>query len=133
MKEAGLKALRLSRVTEGAEANPWFWFLHYEKRVMKVSRARCAAALQAEGLPVGAHYLVPMYKQKWIRERNTYGDSHYPWSAAKGRKYDYEGTCPNAERAIADHMTLFFHEGCGDQEIKDIVAALKKVERRYLK
>ena len=40
---------------------------------------------------------------------------------------------PNAERALADHMTLYFHEGYGEQEINDIVSALKKVERYYLK
>jgi len=133
MKEAGLKAVGLSKVTPGAEPNPWFWFLHYEAKMTKVSKGRFAEALKAEGLPVRADYVVPIYKQRWIREKNTYGDSHYPWSTAKGRKYDYEGSCPDAERALADHMTLFLHEGFGDPEITDIVTAIKKVEVHYVK
>ena len=40
---------------------------------------------------------------------------------------------PVAEKALADHMTLYIHERWTEKEIKDTIKALEKVERVYLK
>jgi dTDP-4-amino-4,6-dideoxygalactose transaminase len=130
---AGLEAFRLGKTIDGAEPNPWFCFLHYDSVKMKVDKEQCAKAIAAEGIPVGAHYTTLMYEQTWIRDKNTYGNSHCPWSCPFGRNIDYRGTCPNAERALQDHMALYFHEGWGEKEIEDAVAALQKIERHYLR
>jgi len=77
--------------------------------------------------------VVVMYKQTWIKEKNTYGNSHYPWISKSGRNIDYTGSCPNAERAVADHITLYIHAGWENKEIEDTVKAFKKVEQCYLR
>ncbi|MCD6167110.1 hypothetical protein J7K19_10415 [bacterium] len=51
---------------------------------------------------MGAHYTTVMYEQTWIRDKNTYGKSHCPWRCPFGRDIDYQGSCPNAEKAIQD-------------------------------
>jgi len=96
---------------------------------LKADKDTLSKALQAEGIPAGAHYVVPMYKQKWIAERNTFGNSHLPWSLPGARKIDYEGCCPDAEKALDDHMTLYVNEEFGKKEVSDIVKAFVKVER----
>jgi len=58
--------------------------------------------ITAEGIPVGAHYTTVMYEQIWIQDKNTYGKSHCPWWCPFGRDIDYQGSCPNAEKAIQD-------------------------------
>lgn len=131
--EKNLSTFRLWKIHTPSEPNPWFCFVWVDREKLSVDKAQLAKALSAEGIPVGAHYVVPMYKQKWIKERNTFGTSHLPWSLPGARKIEYEGSCPEAERALDDHMTLYIHERWGKQEINDTIKAFIKIERRYRK
>ena len=126
-----LKAVRLWKTIENTEPNPWFCFIHYDKIKMKVNKEKFARAVAAEGIPVGAHYTTVMYEQTWIKEKNTYGNSHYPWSSY--RNINYKNSCPVAEKALVDHMTLYINECWTDKEVRDTVKALEKVEKYYLK
>ena len=85
------------------------------------------SAISAGGIRIAAHYVTPMYWDTWLRQRASYGKSQYPWSGAGKRRITYEGSCPEAERAYADYMTLYFHEGFEDDYIQDIAAAPAKV------
>ncbi len=73
-----LESIRLWRVIEGAQPNYWFCFLHYDKEKTGVDKKTFAEAVQAEGIPVGAHYVKVMYDGVWIRDRRTYGSSACP-------------------------------------------------------
>lgn len=129
-----LKAIKLWSIIEDAEPNPWFCFLHYDKEKMKVSREHFVAAVNAEGIPaLRGQYITILYDQLWIKEKKTYGDSGCPWTCLLGRYIDYTGSCPNAEKALADYMTLWIHECWTDDEIHDTIEALQKVEKEYLK
>jgi len=128
-----LQAISLWNIRSYADINPWFCFLHYDSAKMTVDKWRCAAALQKEGIPVGAHYVTPIYNQTWIKNRQSYGSSGYPWTAKEARPVDYTHCCPRAEQALDDHMTLYIHEGWGQKEIDDVMASLRKVEDAYLK
>jgi dTDP-4-amino-4,6-dideoxygalactose transaminase len=130
-KRLDTQAVRLWGIND--EANPWFCFLHYDKYKMKVDKVTFAEALAKEGIPLGAHYIAPMYKHTWIRERMAYGTSGYPWTDPRARKIDYSGSCPVAEKAVSNYMTLYIHEGWGEEEVDDTVNAIKKVEDFYLK
>jgi len=130
MKE--LIAVRLWKLIEDVEINPWFCFLHYDEKKMRINKEEFVKAVNAEGIPMGHHYVTVMYEQTWIKEKNTYGGSHCPWTCPLGRDIDYKGSCPNAEKAIADHMTLYINECWTDREIEDTVKALEKVEKAYL-
>ena len=127
-----LKGFATSLWQVSSEANPWFCFLRYDAEKMKADKVTFVEALAKEGIPVGAHYVVPIYQQTWIRERRAYGTSGYPWTDPKARPIDYTGCCPVAEKALADHLTLYIHEGYGEEEVADIVRAIEKVESYYL-
>ncbi|HPP30248.1 MAG TPA: DegT/DnrJ/EryC1/StrS family aminotransferase [bacterium] len=129
--EEKLSSFRLWKILPDSEPNPWFCFVRIEKHKLKVDKYKLTEALGAEGISVGAHYVIPIYKQKWIRERNTFGNSHLPWSLPGARKINYEGSCPDAERALDDHITLHINERWSKKEISDTIKAFEKVERRY--
>ncbi len=131
--EEKLSSFRMWKIYPNVEPNPWFCFVRIEKYKLKVDKYTLTEALGAEGISVGAHYVVPIYKQKWIAERNTFGTSHLPWSLPGVRKINYEGSCPEAERALNDHITLHINERWNKKEISDTIKAFEKVERRYKK
>jgi len=129
--ERELSAFRLWKILPAAEPNPWFCFVRVDKDKLSVDKYTVAQALVKEGIPVGAHYTFPIYKQKWIAERNTFGTSQLPWSLPGARKISYEGSCPEAERALEDHITLYIHERWSKKEVGDTIKAFVKVEKYY--
>ena len=129
-----LQAIRPGKIIEGANPVYWFAFLRVYPERLSVPKAQVAAALQAEGIPVGAAYDAIVPDQLWIRERVTYGKSKCPWVCPYyGKEVNYEGAVPNAHKAVENHMTLSVHECYGEQEADDIAKALHKVEAAYLK
>ncbi|MCM8788983.1 MAG: DegT/DnrJ/EryC1/StrS family aminotransferase, partial [Candidatus Omnitrophica bacterium] len=131
--EKELSAFRIHFCEPDAEPNPWFLFVHVDRESMRAGNDILAQALSAEGIPVGQKYVAPMYQAKWIVERITFGSSQMPWSLPGARKIDYKNCCPNAEKALEDHMTLSIHECYENQEISDIIKAFKKVENYFFK
>ncbi|MBN1341316.1 MAG: DegT/DnrJ/EryC1/StrS family aminotransferase [Phycisphaerae bacterium] len=117
--------------TEGA-----FWFLVCKLDVDKVSVDidTFVAALQAEGVPFGAHYTTPFTEHAWYKNRSVFGTSGYPWTCPL-----YEGdpdeAYPLPNRAEADRRLFIVkvHENVTDREADDIHEALRKVEGAYLK
>jgi len=128
---AGLKMFQLWRFINNVEVNPWFAFVRFNREFATVDKWDAARILAEEGLPVGAHYVVPIYNQYWIKNRVTYGNSQYPWSMPGAREIDYTNCCPDAERALDDHMTLYLHEGWGEREIDYTIESFRKVEKEY--
>ena len=131
---ADLKAIRLGKVIEDVKPAYWFLFLRVYPEQLSVPKAQVAAALQAEGMPVGAAYDALVPDQLWIRERRSYGDSRCPWICPYyGKEISYEGAVPNARKAIENHMMLSVHECFTEKECDDIAKALRKVEKAYLR
>ena len=129
-----LEAVRLGKIIEGAISSYWFIFLRIYESKLKVNMERFSDAVRAEGIPIGRKYDFLIYEQPWIRNRQTYGKSKCPWSCPYwGKEIKYEGSCPNARKAIDTHLVLPIHEGYTEQEIIDIAEALRKIEKHYLK
>ncbi|MFQ6131568.1 MAG: DegT/DnrJ/EryC1/StrS family aminotransferase [Armatimonadota bacterium] len=129
---AGLTSVHFWKIIEGAEPSYWFCFLRLDSDGLCVSKERFAEAVRAEGVPLGGHYSWLLYDFPYFQERATFGASGAPWTCFEhSRDLDYRGSCPNAEQAIARHMTLHLHECWTEREVDDTVAALAKVERHY--
>ena len=126
-----LKTVKLWGKPEDSKPNYWFCFIKVETKKLKVNdKKRFVESLQAEGIPVGAHYTIPMYENPFIKERKTFGNSSYPWNSYnKNIKYK----CPVAEKALNDYMTLGIHECWTDKEVEDTLKAFEKIERAYLR
>jgi perosamine synthetase len=130
---AGCKAVRLGKIVAGADPSYWFGRLGVEAGAITVSKSQFAKALAAEGVPCSEKYVTVMYRQKWIAERQTYGQSGCPWTCPHGRPVDYTACCPNAEHAIGKYMTLHFHEGWAESDADLLAEAIRKVEAAYLR
>lgn len=118
---------------EGAESSYWFLRLHVDTEQLTVDGDTFAAAVAAEGLPVGTSYRVALQAHaRWLVERRAFGTGHYPWCAP-----EYQGDpnrqfpCPNAVAVTDSDFNLYLHERCGEQEALDTVEAILKVERAY--
>ena len=95
----------------------------------RVSRETFLKALQAEGVPVGAGYPIPLYKNP-IFQKTGSGPKYCPLSCPyHGKKQNYARThCSNAERICKEAcwigQTVLLAE---PSDMKDIVAVISKV------
>ncbi|MES2510103.1 MAG: DegT/DnrJ/EryC1/StrS family aminotransferase [Pseudomonadota bacterium] len=128
---SGLKGLRTPVVRPDCTHVYYVYAMVLDLEVLRVSRARIVAALEAEGVAglaagyVNVH-LLPMYQQKM-----AYGSKGFPWTSDICRRevsYD-KGICPVAE-SLHDSNFLGY-EMCmhdlSDAEVDALVGAFQKV------
>ncbi|NOZ20624.1 MAG: DegT/DnrJ/EryC1/StrS family aminotransferase [Planctomycetes bacterium] len=117
------------KVRDGGECTYWFyWF-----RVDAAIRDQFAKALNGEGVPCSAGYIPkPVYLYDVLREKKTYGDSHFPYGYAPFRDPDNEieyteGLCPVTERALKEMIRISLNEFWTEQHVRDAACAICKV------
>ncbi len=91
----------------------YLYVVRLDEDVLGVGRARFAAALQAEGVPVVEGYVAPLYRQPLYRDRDI-------------------APLPVVER-MHEHEVLFHplvHAGLGEADVDDVAAAFEKVHAR---
>ena len=128
-----LQAVSLAPEPPGTEPVYWFLRMRVDGSRLRVDKQAFAEAVAAEGLPVDARYSQPISRAPWFAGRQTYGKSGCPWTCPLYRgdpRRDFP--CPNAQETADSNFVIYFHEGYGPREVRDIVAALAKVERAYL-
>ena len=92
-----------------------------------------AAAVAAEGIPLGAGYGAVATRAYWLQEQRAFGrESHFPWDTLWDGDWEWAMSVPGAEAADANHMRISVHECLTDCEALDAAAALRKVEEAYL-
>jgi len=129
----GCRAVRLGKIVEGANPSYWFGRLGLDLSAVKVGKSQFVAALRAEGVPCAEKYVNVVYKQSWIVERKTYGQSGCPWTCPHARMFSYDNCCPNAESALNTYMTFHFHEGLSERDADLYAEGIRKVEKAYLR
>jgi len=134
---AGLEdatAVSLGWQPPDTEGSYWFLRTQLDLDQLRVDKAQFCAALSAEGIPCGVSYRHIPSEAPWFRERRTFGNSGYPWTlpAYRGNP-NWEFPCPNAVAATDECFIISIHENYGEEETRDIAAALRKVEAAYRK
>lgn len=92
------------------------WHLYVIRLVLEklsVSRKEIFTALQKENIGVNVHYL-PVYRHPYYRELGY-----------------TEGLCPNAERIYEQIITLPLFPGMQNQDVIDVIQAVRKVVSFY--
>lgn len=131
---ADLQCVKLGKQIEGANSAYWFFLIRFFAERSTVDKAQFAAAVAAEGAPVGADYAALAYANPYIMDRQTYGQSGCPWCCPFwGGEINYEHCCPGAEDAIAINMRGTVHESMSDDDARAMAAAIIKVDRVYRK
>ncbi|MDD3925482.1 MAG: DegT/DnrJ/EryC1/StrS family aminotransferase [bacterium] len=131
----GIKELKLVTVPDilpGAEPSYWFMRLGFNVDAATCSKETFCQALQAEGIPVLASYRHMPHTMEWFTRRQVFGNSGYPWtSPLYPGNADRIFTCPNAVAATDKQFNLSIHEGWGEEEIRDTLQALCKLEEAF--
>lgn len=125
-----LKAFSLWKRPNDSKPNYWFCFVRVYEEKLKYDKYRISEILSKEGLPVGAHYVIPMYENPFIKEKKTFGKSGYPFNPYAP---SIEYKCPVAEKTLNSHITLYFNECWGKKEIEDTIKIFERVERHCLR
>lgn len=131
---SGLESVSLGRILEDTKPVYWFLRIHVDESKLKVTKEQFAEALEAEGIPSAPTYTSIIYIQKWFKEKQVFGTSGLPWSLpGNDRDIVYEGSCPNAEEALASHLMISLNESYTEKHMDMIAEALGKVEKAYLR
>jgi dTDP-4-amino-4,6-dideoxygalactose transaminase len=128
------KAVALGRQVPNTEASYWFLRVELDLARLRLGKAEFSAALAAEGIPNSASYRHIPSEAPWFQQRRTYGRSGCPWTSPEYRgDRDRKFPCPNAVAATDRCFIIGVHENWGEEETRDVVEALLKVERAYLR
>jgi dTDP-4-amino-4,6-dideoxygalactose transaminase len=121
------------RTYPGGECTYWFyWF-----RVPAEIRAGFCRALGAEGLPCSPGYIPkPVYLYDVLREKKTFGSSHFPYGCPPFRDPDSEidyvqGLCPATERSLTEMVRLNLNEFWTEEDVRDAAEAILKVAGHF--
>ncbi len=138
--EAGIADLGLESVTVlqpilGAVPSYWWLPVRVNSEQFTCDRGTFLQALAAEGVPAtGIGWRLMPHRMEWFRQRRVFGTSRYPWASADYRgNGDREFHCPNADVVMADYMKLPVHDDWSEAEIGDVITALSKVERAFMR
>jgi dTDP-4-amino-4,6-dideoxygalactose transaminase len=122
----GIAGLRIPHALPDTRSS--YWILHFMTEP-DVDLDWVTRALQAEGLPFSARYVTPLYTWPVLRDRQTYGQSGFPFNSPyTDRPFDYtEGLCPVFEAARERLLLISVDEQWTDADADDIAHGLKKV------
>jgi len=110
----------------------WYCFpMRYVKEEYGPLRQSVVDALQAEGLPVSAGYVMPIYLQPMYQKKIAFGSCGFPFS---GPHYsgvvDYSrGICPVTERMHFEEVLVgnYCHGGMEQPDLEDVCSGYEKV------
>ena len=128
------RALRLAWEPDRSRSSVWFLVLHMDRSLLRADKHTLCAALSAEGIPCWADYPSIPCDGPWFADQAVFGSSRLPWSAPayRGPKTPVFND-RNIRRFIRSHFCIPLHERFGKRELSDILPALRKVERAYLR
>ena len=120
------------RVIPDAYATWWFYLIQIEPERLGADAPAFAEAVAAEGIPVSAGYVQPVYlTYEYLRRKSAFNHSQWPFTQArKSLRYE-KGYCPDAERVMQNVVFFPLREELSAREIDDTAAAVRKVAGCY--
>jgi dTDP-4-amino-4,6-dideoxygalactose transaminase len=112
----------------------WFLRLKLDAGAIRVDKETFCKALAAEGILATPHYRCIPCEMPWFKNKAVFGNSGFPWNCSdyKGPK-DPQFKLDNAIKVTDAHFGMEVNENYGQKEIDDIIAAIEKVEKAYMK
>lgn len=130
-----LSGINIPYVPDNSRHGYYVYPFTLDMEKLGTNRAQFAAALQAEGIPVYEGYVKPIYWQPLYQQKILYGGTGCPFSCSHytGNVSYARGICSTTER-LYNHDLLYgdwCHAGMTENDIDDIVSAVKKVCRNF--
>jgi len=125
---AGTPGLMLPVATPGCEHSWWLFMMRVVPDELGADADTFAQALQAEGIPVAAHYIAQcVYEYPVFVDHSAFERGSHPYVDTEYRK----GLCPNAEAILDTCILLGVNEGYTDQDLEDTARAVRRVAEWY--
>jgi perosamine synthetase len=121
---ADVAGVQLPAATNGCVPSWWFYLMRVIPAELGTSADEFAAALKAEGLPVGAHYIGrPVYAYPVLTDHSAFARGTHPSAA-----HDYRATrCPTAEAILDTCVMLSVNEAYTDRDLDETAHAITRV------
>ncbi len=125
----GIKGIYPHKIQEGCESSYWFYMLRVNEEELGTTRTEFVKALTAEGLTVQEGYIARcVYQQEMFKNKTVYSQTcQYPLENVEYK----DGDCPVAEEILATAVRMLINEFYTEQDLQDIVTAIKKVCAYY--
>jgi len=131
---SGLPGITPPKVLEGCRSSYWFYMMRIDEAAAGVSRKEFCQAVVAEGVQLGAGYIPePVYMYPLFQNLSAYVGTHAPFdSKYYGKPVSYpKGLCPVSEAILDTAMLLRVTEAYSEQDVDDVIAAIRKVSAHY--
>jgi len=129
--EIGSPALKLPPVREGCDHVYFLYAMRYDAEAAGVSRATFVEAMLAEGVPMGAGYVRPIYLEPAYQRLIGYGEQGCPFKCPLYTgTVDYsKGICPTCERLYEEELvsTAICRYPLSEADVDDVADAFAKV------
>ena len=129
----GEEGLSLQPVLPEARHSYWAYGFHVDAALLGASATQFAAALQAEGVPANAPYMVnPIYKYPVMAKQRAYGTSDFSWASAAAAATDYGSmSLQGSENFLETTVVMPMNRSYTEQDVADFSTAIKKVSDYY--
>lgn len=123
----GLKGVT---VPDGYEHSYYVYPIQFDAHTWGITRTTFAAAMKAEGFPLGVGYQKPIYLLPMYQHKKVYNQTNYPFSLIAEPVQSYEkGICPIAEEMYDEKLLIA--DVCRTpytrQDIHEFLTAIEKI------
>lgn len=132
----GLPGIYPHKITEGGKCSYWFYMFRIDEKEAGVSRDEFSEALTAEGVPNQPGYIPScVYEYGLFLNKNAHPGSDCPFGCKHyGRDIRYfRGMCPTAEKILSTAIRLQVSEFYTEQDLREVIEAIRKVSNFYRK
>jgi perosamine synthetase len=109
----------------------YVYAIRYDANTFGVPRDRFVAAMNAEGIPMGAGYVEPIYLEPVYQRRIAFGRDGFPftYSGYKGQVNYDPGLCPVTEKMYYNDLIILnvCHANIQRLDLDDTLTAFEKV------
>ncbi len=128
---SGSSLFSLGWMPEQAESAYWFLRMRVFGGEESLSKEKIAQQLCDVGIPAAPTYTSLIAKQPWFANKRIFADSGIPWSLPQCQRVpDYDNCCPNAERALANHMMIAFNESMTEDVVDRMAEVMRDLEEK---
>lgn len=124
----GTPGISLPRPTLDCDPSWWFYLLRVRPDELHADADTFTAALQAEGIRCGAHYIgSPVYRYPLFTDHSAFERGGHPYEA---RDYKRE-SCPVAEAILETGVMLTINEAFTETDGAEVAHAVRRAARWY--
>jgi dTDP-4-amino-4,6-dideoxygalactose transaminase len=117
-------------VKPGVRHGYYVYPIRVDAAILGISRGRLVEALRAEGIPITAGYVAPLYRQPMYQRGIAFGRDGFPFSQPGRTPVRYpNGLCPVAERMHERELVYLTvcHAQVERADLDDVVVGFEKV------